>query len=408
MNKKQGVKIRRYLKDQKKAMLRFLEELVLIKSHPTEPEGTNAVGDAVCRELENVGFSTRRVSGERVPAKKRWLEEVMIPGYDQQKLGYHRIGKFRTKGKGRILLLGDLDTAFLPAKWRQFSFHLKGERAIGPGVADMKGGLAVAVYALKALQETGHNNLEEITCVFSSDEQAGSLTSRNIIEEAAKKVDWVFCMECARNGGNIIGSRAQIGVAKLETFGREAHAGSNYAKGVNAIEAMARKITAIHNLTNLDREIYLCVGTVNGGWRRTVIPGHCSALIDIRTPTARIWKEVEAALKYISDKEEIPGSKSLLLIESHRPAVPWTARTTRLIAVAKEAGREIGLRFGVIRSPAAGSSAFIGPSGKPCLDGMGPVGGDLMTEKEHIIIPTLLDRAVLLATIMYKLGSGKY
>lgn len=387
-------------------MLEFVKRLVAIDSHATQPEGTNAVGDVVCAALEDVGYTSERVRGKPLPPEKRWIEELMIPGYDAAKLGDHRVARIRGNGRGRVLILGDLDTAFTPDK--KFEFHVRGDRALGPGIADMKGGLTVAVYALKALQSTQLNNLEEITVVLSSDEQAGSLTSRPIVEQEARRADWAFCMECARNGADLMGSRAHIGVARLETFGRDAHAGSAFLKGISAIEVMARKIPAIHALTDPEREIYMCVGQIAGGWRRSVVPGYCMCTIDIRTPDQAAWDEVEAALKKIAGKEELPGSSAKLLIESHRPGVPWTDKTDRLIAIAKQAGDELGIRFGVLRSPAAGSSAFVGPLGIPCLDGMGAVGGELMTEEEHVVIPTMAERAALLATTMHKLGAGAW
>ena len=398
--------IRDYLESQKEAMLKLVEELVAIPSHASQPAGTNAVGDRVCRELEAIGFTTERVHGEQLAPERRWLEEFMLPGYVRSKLGDHRVARWRGPGHGRVLILGDLDTAFTPSK--AFAFHVERDRALGPGIADMKGGITVAIHALKALQATGLNNLREVTCVFSSDEQAGSLDSRQAVENAARHTDWVFCMECARDGGNLMGLRAQIGVAKLDVFGHDAHAGSAYSKGVSAIEAMARKVTAIHALTDPAREIYLCVGQISGVWRRSVIAGHCMATVDIRTPGPDEWNEVETALRRIADKEDLPGSRAELLIASHRPGVPWTDKTDRLIAIAHEAGDELDVPFGVLRSPAAGSSAFIGPLGVPCLDGMGPAGGDLMTEQEHIVIPTLVDRAALLATTMHKLGAGAW
>ena len=87
---------------------------------------------------------------------------------------------------------------------------------------------------------------------------------------------------------------------------------------------------------------------------------------------------------------------------------PWTDKTDKLIAIAHEAGDEIGVQFDVLRSPAAGSSAFVGPMGLPCLDGMGPMGGDLMTTQEHVIIPSLVERAALLAVTLHKLGAGAW
>ncbi|MGH7659513.1 MAG: M20/M25/M40 family metallo-hydrolase [Vulcanimicrobiaceae bacterium] len=387
-------------------MLDLVRDLVAIPSHSSQAAGTNAVGDLICQELEAIGYSSERLHGERLPAELRWLEEMMLAGYDPSKLGDQRVARWHGSGHGKIVLLGDVDTAFTPEKL--FPFRVEAGRALGPGIADMKGGLAVAVYALKALHATGYMNLAEVTCVFSSDEQSGSLDSRKLIEESARDANWVFCMECARNGADLMGSRAQTGVAKLEVFGREAHAGSAYGTGVNAIEAMARKIAPIQALTDSGREIFLSVGQISGGWRRSVVPGHCAITIDIRTPGSDAWNEIEAKLRRIADNEDVPGSHSSLLIASHRPALPWTADTDKLIAITREAGNAVGVKFDVIRSPAAGSSAFVGPLGVPCLDGMGPVGGDLMTDQEFILIPTLAARAALLATTMHALGAGAW
>ncbi len=400
--------IRQYLDSERRAILGLVEELVRIDSHATVPEGVNAVGDVVCRELEAVGYATERARGAPLGPEQRWLEEFMLPGYDPSRLGDHRVVRKAGSGRGRVLLLGDLDTAYLPGGPRRFPFRVEGDRAYGPGIADMKGGLTVAVYALKALEATGQNTLGEVVGVFSADEQAGSLSARQVIEPVARQAQWAFCMECAREGGNLLGSRAQIGVARLDVRGRDAHAGSAYAKGVSAIEAMARKIIAIHALTDPAREIYLNVGIVNGGWRRSVVAGHCMAALDIRTPSAAAWDEVEAAVRLIADTVDVPHSSASLLIASHRPAVPWTEKTDRLIAITRAAGKALGLEFGVLRSPAAGSSAFTGPLGIPCLDGMGPAGGDLMTDQEHVVISSLVERAALLATTIHALGEGAW
>ena len=398
--------LRAYLESQRDAMLDFVRDLVNIESYATQPGGTNAVGDKLCSALEEIGYKTERVRGAPLTPERKWLEEFMLPGFDRTQLGFQRTATWKGSGHGRALVLGDLDTAFVPGKG--FPFSIDGDRALGPGIADMKGGLTVATFALKALHATGLDNLAEINCVFSADEQGGSLDARKPIEDAAAHSDWVFCVECAREGGNIMGSRAQIGVAKLDVFGRDAHAGSAYAKGVSAIEAMARKIQAIHALTDPSREIWLCVGQVSGGWRRSVIAGHCMCTIDIRTPGPDVWNEVEAKLRAIAEKVELPGSHSQFLIDSHRPGVQWTKKTDKLIGIAQEAGAEFGLKFGVLRSPAAGSSAFVGPLDLPCLDGMGPMGGDLMTTNEHILIHSLVDRATLLAATMHKLGAGAW
>jgi glutamate carboxypeptidase len=401
-------RLRGHLESRRAACLGLLEELVAIESHATQPEGVEAVGDAVARELEAVGFTTRRVPGERIPPEARWLETLMLPGFDFAGLAAHRVSRKAGAGQGRVLILGDLDTAFPPGVAARFPFRVADGRAYGPGVADMKGGLVVAVHALRALAETGLHGPAEVVCVWSADEQAGSLTARGVIEAAARQADWAFCLECAREGGQLMGARAQIGVGLLEVRGREAHAGSAYARGASAIEAMARKVTAIHALTDPAREIYLNVGTVRGGWRRSVVAGAAEATLDVRTPGPETWDEVAGALRAIAARVDVPGTAGALRLASHRPAVPWTAATDRLLAVAREIGAELDLPVAALRSPAAGSSAFVGPLGVPCLDGMGPVGGDLMTDQEHVEVATLPERAALLAGMLHALGTGAW
>jgi len=401
-------RLRDYLESQHAACLGLLEELAAIESHATQREGVEAVGDAVTRELEKVGFTTRRVPGERVPAGERWLEALMLPGFDFAGLAAHRVSRKTSPGHGRVLILGDLDTAFPPGATARFPFRVADGRAYGPGVADMKGGLVVAVQALKALAETGVGGPAEVVCVWSADEQAGSLTARGVIEAAARQADWAFCLECAREGGKLMGARAQIGAGLLEVGGREAHAGSAYAQGASAIEAMARKITAIHALTDPAREVYLNVGTVRGGWRRSVVAGRAEATLDVRTPGPEAWDEAAAALRVIAARVDVPGTAGSLRLASHRPAVPWTAETDRLLAVAGQVGAVLGIPIAALRSPAAGSSAFVGPLGVPCLDGMGPAGGGLMTDQEHVVVATLPERAALLAGMLHALGTGAW
>ena len=249
-----------------------------------------------------------------------------MPGQDPARLADHRVARKKGTGAGRVLILGDMDTAFLPGGPERLPFRVEGDRALGPGIADMKGGLTVAVFAMKALEATGLNNLGEVACVLSADEQAGSLYARQVIEPVARTADWVFCMECAREGGNLMASRAQIGVARLEITGRDAHAGSAYGKGVNAIEAMARKITAIHALTDPGREIYLNVGIVKGAgagaWCRAGA-GPTSTSAPRTPPVGARWRPHSAASPRASSSPAPPPRSSSTRTD---PACPGRSR----------------------------------------------------------------------------------
>jgi glutamate carboxypeptidase len=195
-------------------------------------------------------------------------------------------------------------------------------------------------------------------------------------------------------------------VARLDVYGREAHAGSARASGISAIEALARKIIDISALTDPAKGVYLTVGEVHGGRRRSVVPGHAFCTIDVRTPHAMAWKAVSTSLHRIASDPDVSGARTELRIRDHRPGIPWTASTDALIRRVKDAARALQLEFDVIPSAAAGSSSFAGASGVPTLDGMGPTGGALMTDREYIEISSIAERAELLALSIHLLARG--
>lgn len=399
--------LQRFLSDHAAQMVDLLRELVSIESHATQPDGVNAVGDRVAALLTVVGYTHERRPGAEIPLGDAWLADLLLPEGDYAAVADVRILRKKSPGTGRVLLLGDLDTSYEAGASRRFPFRIDGRRALGPGIADMKGGLVTLVFALLALQETGLTTPHAITIVLSPDEQAGSLRSRRTIEDEAREAEWCLCLECARDGGNLMGSRAHIGVARLDVYGQEAHAGTAHSAGASAIEAIARLVGVVSELTDPVREIFLTVGQIHGGRRRSVVPGHAYCTIDVRTPNAATWDQVERSLQTIAQRPVIPGTRAELRIHSHRPGIAWDTATDHLISVARQAGDALEIPFGVIRSHAAGSSSFAGAMGTPVLDGMGPAGGDLMTDHEYIEIPTLAERAALLALSLHLLGDQK-
>jgi glutamate carboxypeptidase len=396
--------LREFMSERSAQMLDLLQQLVSIESHATQPAGVDAVASRVVGVLVDAGFTVERRQGEAIPAADAWLADLMLPGADFATIADVLILRKSGVGAGRVLLLGDLDTSFEGGSSRRSPFQIDRQRAVGPGVADMKGGLVVLAYALLALARIELSTPAGITVVLSPDEQAGSLRSRRTIEDEARTADWCLCLECARDGGNLMGSRAHIGVARLEVYGREAHAGTAHAAGASAIEAIARMVCAVNALTSPTRHIYVTVGQIHGGRRRSVVPGHAYCTIDIRTPDATAWNEVERSLREVARHIEVRGTHAELRMRAHRPGVAWDAATDDLISVVRRAGDLLRVPFGVITSSAAGSSSFAGALGVPVLDGMGPAGGDLMTDREYIEIPSLAERAALLALTVHLLG----
>jgi glutamate carboxypeptidase len=357
----------------------------------------------LAHELELAGLVVERISPPPVTPADRWLEPIMLPELNYSRVAEVLVARGDFGGAGSVLLLGDLDTSYPAGSLDRFPFRVEDGLAVGPGVADMKGGLVVLSAALRALRDAGLQ-APAVSVVLSPDEQAGSLRSRPVIEAEASGCDWCLCVECARDGGNLMGSRSQCGVAVIEVRGREAHAGSAHASGVSAIDAMARKVPDVNALTDPAHGLYVSVGLVTGGRRRSVVPGLCTAVVDVRAADVAGWETLETALTVIAAREDLPGSSGTLSIRAHRPALPWTRATDRIIGIARRAGDALGVKFGVIKSGAGGSSAFAGPLGIPVLDGMGPSGGGLMTHHEQVEVASLAERAALLALTLHLLG----
>jgi glutamate carboxypeptidase len=387
--------------------LDLLEELVSIPSHVSQPAGISAVASAIGRELSALGFeaSTAEPPERTAPS---WAEEVLSPGVAFDELLDPVVWTRQGSGQDRLLLLGDLDSALaLPAD--RCRLQVRGDRAIGPAVADMKGGLVVMVEALRRLADDSRSG-PPITVVLSGDEQAGSLRSARTIRHHGEMSRWALCLECARDGGRVMRSRGHIGVGRLSATGTEAHAGSNREAGANAVALLAEAIVALEEASLSDRTATVTPTIVAGGTRRSVVPADASVVLDVRARDAASWSRIEMRMRGVLGS--LPGADRLRLeLYAHRPGLPATRRTEWLLGVVAELGGRQGLAIDALDSLAAGSSAFLDSQQVAVLDGMGPEGGALMTANEYVRIPSIGERAELLAATITALagvdGNGR-
>ena len=398
---KSGLLAKAWLSERRSDLEAMLEELVSTGSHAAQPAGVAEVARRVIGRLAPLGFSFTEIPQRPIPESLRWLEELLSPGVAYRKLGASFSGFRGGEKPGLLLLVGDLDTAF-PPDVPTPGFRVEDGKAFGPGVADMKGGLVVMVAAVEALHHLGAG-LPDIAVVLSGDEQAGSLGSRPTIERAGAGADWCLGLECARRGGKLMSGRGHIGVGRLTVKGRESHTGSAHAQGRNALDALARLVFGFNRLTNEEEGTYITVTMARAGRRRSVTPAHASAVVDIRTRGPRFWEAVTQRMN--SQARAVArdsGVEVELLTHNHRPGVRPDRSAERLLSMARSVGAELSMKIQAFESPAAGSVSFRSPS-TATLDGLGPVGGDLMTRNEHIEVDSLVPRAALLAGIISRL-----
>jgi len=365
------------LKQQEADALAFLGSLVNQDSGSDNPAGVNQVGERMADALQGLGFRLYWV-----PREDRGNHLVVRAG----------------DGPRRMLLLGHMDTVYSRGTAHARPFRTEGEKAFGPGVADMKGGLAALVFAMRALAAGG--NLPPagtaITIVLNSDEEVFSPTSRALIEREAQGAAAVAVMEPARVNGECVVARRGGGRYVLEVRGRAAHAGNQPELGINAIWDLAQKVCAIQGLASGFEGTTVNVGTFRGGERSNVIPDHAVAEIGVRAWTPDGAEALTRALEAIAATAHVPGATAKLGGEWGFPPWPEQEGTGTLLALYREAAAPLGVTVGTVKAGGASDGNRTWRHA-PTLDGLGPAGDRFHSPDEFIWTRSLVERAAILA-----------
>ena len=363
--------------------IEFLARLVNHDSGTDDVLDVNRVGAILAERLERLGFAVRRAVNDR--------------------FGDHLVGDKPGTGPKRFLFVGHYDTVFPSgtAKQRPFRIDAAG-RAWGPGVYDMKGGLAALLYALRAHHEARTRAWAEtsVSVVFNADEERLSPTSRELIGAEARRAHSVGILEPARPGGEYVMARKGAGTFYLEVTGKAAHAGLQPELGASAIWDLAQKVAALHALTDLAKGTTVNVGTVRGGERPNVVADRAFAEIDLRA-----WSRAEAdaaiaAMQEICARPHVAGTTARFWGEvAFPPWPPGLPGTARLLEIMGAVGRDLGVEVRAIKT--GGGSDGNHTSGiAPTLDGMGPRGSRAHSAEEFIEVATLLERTKMLALFL--------
>jgi glutamate carboxypeptidase len=301
--------------------------------------------------------------------------------------------------------VGHYDTVFEPdSPFQSFRPPEEGVgNAFGPGVADMKGGLAVLLYALRGLAEMGQLDRASWTVVVNGDEEIGSLGSRERIEAAARESDYGLVFE-ASYGWSMVRSRRGLGQFHLEVEGVAAHAGNAHARGRSAVRELAQKILEIEALTDYDRGLTLNVGTISGGTKRNIVPANASAWIDVRYDDPETGEWIRQRLEEIAATTFVEGTRTTLWGTLHRPPKLETDEVTVLLDRHTEVVHDLGLPPPErVHSGGGTDGSLMGADGRPTLDSMGVVGGNAHTSEEFVVLDSIPERALIAAILLMRL-----
>jgi glutamate carboxypeptidase len=296
-----------------------------------------------------------------------------------------------------ILLLGHLDTVWEIGTLAQMPFRVRGGQAFGPGIYDMKSGIVIGLWAIRALQALRISPAGPIHFFLNSDEEVSSVAFRKVILAEAQSARAVLVLEPAAAGGALKTARKGVGEFKITVHGRSAHAGVNPAGGVNAISELTRQLFRVEAMAHPRQGLTINIGRVEGGTRSNVVPERATAWIDVRIPRLRDRAVIERRVRRLKPchpeaRLEIEGGINRPPMEREMAAA--------LFRKARALGRAMGMDLTEASTGGGSDGNFTAALGIPTLDGLGAVGDGAHARHEHILIRELPRRAALLAGLL--------
>ena len=359
-------------------LLSLISELVATESPSDDRAALDVCGDLVAARLRALGAEVSRVAAGTTTD--------------------HVVGHWRGAGP-RVLLLGHFDTVWPVGQLARMPLEERDGKLYGPGILDMKAGLAIAMLAAAAVgRERPVEARPDVTLFATSDEETGSATSRPHIERLAHAAQAVLVLEPALPGGALKTGRKGVGEFRVDVTGVSSHAGADPAAGASAISELARQIAAIEALADRGRGVTLNVGVVAGGTRSNGVAERAHALVDVRIARLADAPMVESALLGLRARD--PRVSVSVTGRVSRPPMERTPGVAALYALAERVGRELGLPVAEGSTGGASDGNFTAALGVPTLDGLGAIGDGPHALHEHVLVDALVPRASLVAGLL--------
>ncbi|MEO1089975.1 MAG: M20 family metallopeptidase [Pseudomonadota bacterium] len=370
-------------------MVTLLERLVNVDSGSRDVAGVDEVGDILRRFLDDATVTIEVIPGQR----SGYALRATVPGAGGR------------NEPGHVLLMGHRDTVFPHGEAARRPFRVEDGKAYGPGVADMKAGLVLNAFVQAALQSQGGAPLP-VVGLYTADEEIASPEGRAVIEATAEGARAVFNAEPGRPGGGVVTQRNGALFCDVEITGVAAHSGANHAKGRSAIDVLARKVRALHALTDYEAGITVNVGTVSGGEAVNTVAPQAEFGFDVRFPTKADFARIEPTVMGILQTTEIDGTTTRLVTKRLFMPVEAEPENDALYDHYARAASALELMVEPAFSGGSADSGFTSALGVPTLCGTGPIGEHAHTPNEVCHLDTLLPRAKTLALAVLRLPSG--
>ena len=378
--KPDALEVLEHLRSREEDLVSLIRQMTEAESPSDVPGSQHEIREIIAGRFEQLGYQARR-----------------IPGHSSGGMLHTRPAGKRS-GRQSQLLLGHYDTVWPLGTLDEMPFEREDDIVRGPGVYDMKGGVAQALLAIETLQHFGVEP-EVVPHVFlNSDEEIGSRESRRYIESLAPHMNRVFVLEPSLGAdGKLKTARKGIGRFTVTVRGEAAHAGLDPGAGASAILELSHVIQTLFALNDFDRGITVNVGTIDGGLRPNVVAPESQAVVDVRVATAEDEKQIEAAINSL--EPAIEGTSLEIEGRFGRPAMERTPANRQLWRLACALGDDLGLELeeGLAGGGSDGNFTSLHTA---TLDGMGAVGDGAHARHEHLRLGRTIEHAALLALLL--------
>ena len=365
-----------YLREHTPAMVADLERLIALESPTLDKAAVDVMGGVMADELRRLGGAV-----EVVP--KREVGDIVRSRWNA--------------GVGGVAILSHMDTVWSLGTVAERPTRIEGNRIYGVGAMDMKGGIVIAMWALRALRQLDLFPPHPISYMLNSDEETGSRHSAAEIEAEALSHNVVFVTEPPQDG-KYKTERKGVSHYAITANGRAAHAGADHEKGINAIEEMAHQVLAVQAMTDYAIGTTANVGVISGGTRGNVVPAQARVEINVRARTSVHQRAIHERIMGLRSRHP----EAELIIEGGI-GVPPMERTPAIAALFKRAqGLAAGMGIALEEGSTGGGSDGnkTAALGVPTLDGMGIVGDGGHAITEYGEIDSLPERAAIMASML--------
>jgi glutamate carboxypeptidase len=369
------------------AQLKLLEQVVNIDSGTGDVEGGRKVAGILGARLKAMGFAVESVKAEA------------------DGLPDNTVATLSGTGKGRVLLIGHIDTVFEPGTAAKRPFRLDAEKAYGPGVSDEKGGVVEGVYALQILHDLGFKDFKQLVFLIETSEERGSPGAQGLINRLVADADVELNLEPGDTPDVLTVWRKGATAFHIDVHGRAAHAGIAPQEGRNAATELIHQIASDEIFPKTGDGITFNLTTLKAGTRENIIPEDASATYSLRIREKSDLPKVEAVLQKNARTTVVPDTTvKVWRQERFFPPLVSNPGTDALADRAEAIYAGLGKTITRGGNGGASESALAYEGGIPALDGLGPAAGGFHADTEYLLLGSLTPRLYLLTKLIQELG----